>query len=127
MAIIEALDRTPASVTGSSPAVSPENFINCLRKFYRHWKEDETEMWGSSCAIAVATPPPSEDIRYQKSLALSTLFFGHQFPETIMVFLSRQIHFLCSQKDSDVLKPLRMHISKEAGVDIVLHILKKGR
>lgn len=126
MAIIEALDRTPASVTGSSPAVSPENFINCLRKFYRHWKEDETEMWGSSCAIAVATPPPSEDIRYQKSLALSTLFFGHQFPETIMVFLSRQIHFLCSQKDSDVLKPLRMHISKEAGVDIVLHILKKG-
>uniref|UniRef100_A0A453R6E8 FACT complex subunit n=1 Tax=Aegilops tauschii subsp. strangulata TaxID=200361 RepID=A0A453R6E8_AEGTS len=126
MAIIEALDRTPASVTGSSPAVSPENFIKCMRKFYRHWKEDETEIWGSSCAIAVATPPPSEDIRYQKSLALSTWFFGHQFLETIMVFLSRQIHFLCSQKDSDVLKPSKMLVSKEAGVDIVLHILKKG-
>ncbi|EMS53193.1 FACT complex subunit SPT16 [Triticum urartu] len=126
MAIIEALDRTPASVTGSSPAVSPENFIKCMMKFYRHWKEDGTEIWGSSCAIAVATPPPSEDIRYQKSLALSTWFFGHQFPETIMVFLSRQIHFLCSQKDSDVLKPLKMLVSKEADVDIVLHILKKG-
>ncbi|KAF7100396.1 hypothetical protein CFC21_101920 [Triticum aestivum] len=126
MAIIEALDRTPASVTGSSPAVSPENFIKCMRKFYRHWKEDDTEIWGSSCAIAVATPPPSEDIRYQKSLALSTWFFGHQFLETIMVFLSRQIHFVCSQKDSDVLKPLKMLVSKEVGVDIVLHILKKG-
>uniref|UniRef100_A0ACD5VI28 Uncharacterized protein n=1 Tax=Avena sativa TaxID=4498 RepID=A0ACD5VI28_AVESA len=125
MAIIDKLDRTPASVTGSSPVVCPENFIKCLKKFYHHWKEHETEIWGSSCAIAVATPPPSEDIRYQKSLALSMWFFGHQFPETIMVFLSRQIHFLCRQKDSDVLKSLEMAVSKSVGVDIMLHVLRK--
>jgi nucleosome binding factor SPN SPT16 subunit len=126
MSTIEELDRTPASVTGSSPVVSPEKFIKCLKKFYHHWKDHETDIWGSSCAIAVATPPPSEDIRYRKSLALSMWFFGHQFPETIMVFLSRQIHFLCRQKDSDVLNSLKMAVSEAVGVDIMLHILRKG-
>lgn len=126
MAILEALDQTSTPVRGSSAVVSPENFIKCLKKFYRHWKEDESHLWGNSCAIAVATPPPSEDIRYQKSLALSMWFFGRELPETIMVFMSRQIYFLCRQRECDVLKPLKMPVSKAVGVDVVLHSLEKG-
>uniref|UniRef100_A0A0A9HPL8 FACT complex subunit n=1 Tax=Arundo donax TaxID=35708 RepID=A0A0A9HPL8_ARUDO len=121
MAILEALDQTLAPVSGSA-SVSPEIFIRCLKKFYSHW--NTSDLWGSSSAIAVATPPPSENIRYQKSLALSTWFFGREFADTIMVFLSRQIHFLSRQEGSKLLEPLRMPVSKALGLDIVLHNLE---
>ncbi|KAL6851872.1 hypothetical protein ACP4OV_020057 [Aristida adscensionis] len=125
MAILKALDQTAAPVNGSSAAVSPENFIKCLKKFYSHWKEDLHDLWGSSSAISVATPSPSEDIRYQKSLALSIWFFGCELTDTIMVFLSGHIHFLSSQEGCDLLKPLKVPVSKALGLDIVLHNLER--
>jgi len=125
MAILEALDRmTP--VSGSSTVVSPENFIKCLKKFYSHWKEDVYGLWGSPGAIAVATPPYSDDIRYRKSLALSMWFFGRDFADTIMVFLSSQIHFLSGQDGCDLLEHLKMPVSKAVGLDIVLHNIEKA-
>lgn len=127
MAILEALQQTSIPVTGSSSiAVSPENFIKCLKKFYHHWKEDGSNLWGSSTAIAIATPPPSDDIRYKKSLALSMWFFNRELPETIMVFTEKQIHVLCKQKGCDALKPLKMPVSKAVSIEIVLHNLAKG-
>ncbi|KAL6623169.1 hypothetical protein ACP70R_033048 [Stipagrostis hirtigluma subsp. patula] len=126
MAILEALDQTSGPANGSSYVVSPENFIKRLKKFYSQWKEDKCDIWGSSSAISVATPPPSEDIRYQKSLALSMWFFGREFADTIMVFLSSQIHFLSRQEGCDLLQPLKVPVSKAVGVDIVLHNLEKG-
>uniref|UniRef100_A0A0D9XZ22 FACT complex subunit n=1 Tax=Leersia perrieri TaxID=77586 RepID=A0A0D9XZ22_9ORYZ len=127
MAILQALQQTSSPITGSSSsAVSPENFIKCLKKFYHHWKEDKSNLWESSSAIAVATPPLSDDIRYKKSLALSMWFFGRELPETIMLFTDRQIHVMCKQKGCDVLKPLKIHVSKAVSVDIVLHSLAKG-
>ncbi|KAF0888486.1 hypothetical protein E2562_014723 [Oryza meyeriana var. granulata] len=110
----------------SAVQVSPESFIKCLKKFYHHWKEDESNLWGSSSAIAIATPPPSDDIRYQESLALSMWFFGRELPETVMVFMERQIHVLCKQKGCDVLKPLKVPVSKAVSIDIVLHNSAKG-
>ncbi|TVU50431.1 hypothetical protein EJB05_01802, partial [Eragrostis curvula] len=123
MAILEALDQASVPVRAS---VNPENFIKCLNKFYSHWKEDISDHWGSSNAISIATPPPSEDIRYRKSLALSMWFFGREFTDTIIVFLNRQIHFLSTQETCDLLKPLIMPVSKALRLEIVLHNLKKG-
>jgi len=125
MAILEALDQT-TPVSGSSTVVSPENFIKCLKKFYSHWKEDVYGLWGSSGAIAVATPPYFDDIRYRKSLALSMWFFGRDFADTIMVFLSSQIHFLSGQDGCDLLEHLKMPVSKAVGLDIVLHNIEKA-
>ncbi|CAL4892397.1 unnamed protein product [Urochloa decumbens] len=124
MAILEALDQT-SPVSGSSTVVSPENFIKCLKKFYSHWREDVSDLWGSSSAIAVATPPPSDDIRYRKSLALSMWLFGREFTDTIMLFSSSQIHFLSGQDGCDFLQHLKMPVSKAVGLDIVLHNLEK--
>ncbi|KAF8666391.1 hypothetical protein HU200_053498 [Digitaria exilis] len=125
MAILEALDRT-TPISGSSNVVSPENFIKCLNKFYSHWKEHVSDHWGSSSAIAVATPPPSDDIRYRKSLALSMWFFGREFADTIIVFLSSQIHVLSGQDGCDLLQHLKTPVSEAVGLDIVLHNLEKA-
>ncbi|KAF8659787.1 hypothetical protein HU200_058252 [Digitaria exilis] len=123
--LCRALDRT-ALISGSSNVVSPENFIKCLNKFYSHWKEHVSDHWGSSSAIAVATPPPSDDIRYRKSLALSMWFFGREFADTIIVFLSSQIHVLSGQDGCDLLQHLKTPVSKAVGLDIVLHNLEKA-
>uniref|UniRef100_A0A0A9HIN7 FACT complex subunit n=1 Tax=Arundo donax TaxID=35708 RepID=A0A0A9HIN7_ARUDO len=127
MVILEALDQTSSPVSGSSPALSPENFIRCLKKFYSHWKEDiSSDLWGFSSAISVATPPPSENIRYKKSLALSMWLFGREFADTIMVFSRRQIHFLSGQDGCELLKPLKMPVSKAVDLNIVLYNLEMG-
>ncbi|KAI3719154.1 hypothetical protein L6452_20048 [Arctium lappa] len=45
----------------------------------------------------VATPPHDYiRIRYFKSSAVSIWLFGLEFPDTIMVFSDKQMHFLCS-------------------------------
>ncbi|MCH1923186.1 hypothetical protein L9G15_27630, partial [Shewanella sp. A3A] len=50
--------------------INLDNFSKRLKVFYDHWKEHNSDLWGSSNAIAIATPPPSEDLRYLKSSAL---------------------------------------------------------
>jgi len=47
-------------------------------------------------------------------------------PDTIMVFLSSQIHFLSGQDGCDLLEHLKMPVSKAVGLDIVLHNIEKA-
>ncbi|GKF00864.1 FACT complex subunit SPT16-like protein, partial [Tanacetum coccineum] len=51
-----------------------------------------------------------------KSSALHLRLFGYEFPETIMVFSDKWIHFLCSQKKASVLD-----VVKKCAKDVVMH------
>ncbi|KAG2620592.1 hypothetical protein PVAP13_3NG214271 [Panicum virgatum] len=53
-------------------------------------------------------------------------FFGRDFADTIMVFLSSQIHFLSGQDGCDLLQHLKMPVCKAVGIDIVLHNIEKA-
>uniref|UniRef100_A0A6N2LUJ3 FACT complex subunit n=1 Tax=Salix viminalis TaxID=40686 RepID=A0A6N2LUJ3_SALVM len=82
-------------------------------------------LWGSSDVIAIATPPPSEDLRYLKSSALNIWLLGYEFPETVMVFMKRQIHFLCSQKKASLLEVVKKPAREVEGVDVMMHVKAK--
>ncbi|KAJ8755334.1 hypothetical protein K2173_019132 [Erythroxylum novogranatense] len=101
-------------------------FKTRLQALYSHWKANKDELWGSADALAIATPPPSDDLRYLKSSALNIWFFGYEFPETIMIFMKKQIHILGSQKKISVLEVVKKHTKEAVDVDVVMHVKAKG-
>ncbi|GAU22459.1 hypothetical protein TSUD_123460 [Trifolium subterraneum] len=115
-----------ASAAGSAYAIDLNTFQTRLKTFYKHWDESRTDLWGSSDAIAVACPPPSDDLRYLKSTALFLWLLGFEFPETIMVFTKEQIHILCSQKKASILESVKKSARESVGVEIVLHVKPKN-
>jgi len=115
-----------ASAAGSAYAIDLNTFQTRLKTLYKHWDESRTDLWGSSDAIAVACPPPSENIRYLKSTALFLWLLGFEFPETIMVFTKAQTHILCSQKKASILESVKKPARESVGVEIVLHVKHKN-
>jgi nucleosome binding factor SPN SPT16 subunit len=109
-----------------SYTINLENFSRRLKVFYDHWEEHKSDLWVSSDAIAVATPPSSEDLRYLKSSALNIWLLGYEFPETIIVFMHKQIHFLCSQKKAKLIGTIKKAANEAVGADIVLHVKPKN-
>ncbi|KAI3719152.1 hypothetical protein L6452_20046 [Arctium lappa] len=81
-------------------AIDATILVRRLRSLYSHWREHRDELWGSCNAFAVATPTHEYGdirIRYFKSSAVSIWLLGLEFPDTIMGFSDKQMHFLCSQ------------------------------
>ncbi|KAK9143266.1 hypothetical protein Syun_012666 [Stephania yunnanensis] len=111
---------------GSNYEINLENFSKRLKAFYSNWKEYKDDLWGSTDALVVATPPASEDLRYLKSSALNMWLLGLEFPETIMVFTSKQIHFLCSQKKASLLKVLKKPAKDAVDAEVVMHVKAKS-
>ncbi|KDP23348.1 hypothetical protein JCGZ_23181 [Jatropha curcas] len=107
-------------------SIDLNNFSKRLKMLYSHWNEHNSDLWGASDALAVATPPPSEDLRYLKSSALNIWLVGYEFPETIMVFMKKQVHFLCSQKKASLLDVVKKSAKESVGVEVVMHVKAKN-
>lgn len=116
----------PLGGGASSYLIQLDTFSKRLKLLYAHWNEQKADLWGSADVIAIATPPESQDLRYLKSSALNMWLLGFEFPETIMVFMKRQIRFLCSQKKASVLEVIKKSAKEAVGVDIVMHVKAKG-
>lgn len=110
----------------TSYAINLENFSKRLKMLYSHWTEYNNDLWGASEVLAIATPPPSEDLRYLKSSALNVWLVGYEFPDTIMVFMKKQIHFLCSQKKASLLEVVKRSAKDVMGVEVVIHVKAKN-
>ncbi|KAM7481843.1 hypothetical protein LguiB_006426 [Lonicera macranthoides] len=115
-----------ASGAASGYAINLENFSKRLKMLYSHWNEHNNDLWGASEALAIATPPPSEDLRYLKSSALNVWLLGYEFPDTVMVFMKKQIHFLCSQKKASLLEIVKKSAMEVVGVDVMMHVKAKN-
>ncbi|KAL3515894.1 hypothetical protein ACH5RR_022796 [Cinchona calisaya] len=117
-----------SKATGGANAytINLENFSKRLKMLYSHWNEYNSDLWGGSQVLAVATPPPSEDLRYLKSSALNIWLVGYEFPDTIMVFMKKQIHFLCSQKKASLLEVVKKSAKDVVGVEVVMHVKAKN-
>ncbi|KAJ4832785.1 FACT complex subunit spt16 [Turnera subulata] len=115
----------PANGAKGGYKINLEKFRTRLRILYSSWREN-SELWGSSDAVAVAAPPPSEDLRYLKSSALQIWLLGYEFPDTIMCFTKKQIHFLCSPKKANLLEEVRRAAREAVGVDVVMHVKPKN-
>ncbi|CAN8308167.1 unnamed protein product [Cochlearia groenlandica] len=107
-------------------SIDVPNFISRAKALYAHWSERNADLWGSAGALAVATPPASDDLRYLKSSALNIWLLGYEFPDTIMVFTSKQIHFLCSRNKASLLEVLKKPAHADLGVDLFMHVKPKG-
>ncbi|PKA51534.1 FACT complex subunit SPT16 [Apostasia shenzhenica] len=118
--------RPLASGSAGAYTIDVDNFSKRLKEFYTHWKKRKPDLWGDSDAIAIATPPPSEDIRYLKSSALQFWLFGYEFPETIMVFMNKKIHLLCSPKKAAVLESVRRSAKEAVDVEVIIHVKQKN-
>lgn len=114
-----------AAGAGNAYAINENNLTKRLQALYSHWREHGDEFWGSSDVLAVATPPLSDDLRYLKSSALNIWLLGYEFPETIMVFTNKLIHFMCSQKKASLLQVVKKCAKEAAGVDVVMHVKSK--
>ncbi|KAI4310916.1 hypothetical protein MLD38_035861 [Melastoma candidum] len=109
-----------------SYSIQLDNFTKRLKALYAHWSKNRSELWGGCDVLAVATPPASEDLRYLKSSALNIWLLGYEFPETIMVFMKKQIHFLCSPKKASLLEVIKSSAKEAVGADVVMHVKAKG-
>ncbi|KAL3843574.1 hypothetical protein ACJIZ3_000977 [Penstemon smallii] len=114
------------SSNANSYTINLESFSKRLKMLYSHWSEFKDDLWGGCEVIAVATPPPSEDLRYLKSSALNIWLIGYEFPDTIMVFMKRQIHFLCSQKKVSLLEVVKKSAKEAVGVEVLMHVKGKN-
>ncbi|XP_022862187.1 FACT complex subunit SPT16-like [Olea europaea var. sylvestris] len=114
------------SVGGNAYTIDLNTFSQRLQALYTHWRQHKDDLWGSADTFSIATPPPSEDLRYLKSSALNIWLLGYEFPETIMVFRDKHIHFLCSQKKATLLEVVKRSAKEVVGVDIVMHVKAKG-
>lgn len=121
--------KASGTTTGStnSYAIDLNNFSKRLKLLYSHWREHNSDLWGESDALAIATPPTSEDLRYLKSSALNIWLLGYEFPETIMVFTKKQIHVLCSQKKASLLDVVIKPAKEAVGVEVVMHVKLKSQ
>ncbi|XP_010421991.1 PREDICTED: FACT complex subunit SPT16 isoform X2 [Camelina sativa] len=112
--------------TGNAYTIDVKKFISRARALYEHWKKHSADLWGSADALAIATPPASDDLRYLKSSALNIWLLGYEFPDTIMVFTPKQIHFLCSRNKASLLEVVEQAAHDELKVDVVMHVKPKG-
>ncbi|KAL8229891.1 hypothetical protein R6Q57_014791 [Mikania cordata] len=115
-----------AGGTSGGYTIDTSTLSRRLQSLYSHWREHRDKLWGSCNAFAVATPPPSDDLRYLKSSALNIWLLGYEFPETIMVFSDKQIHFLCSQKKASLLDVVKESAKGAVNVDVVMHTKAKN-
>ncbi|XP_047333014.1 FACT complex subunit SPT16-like [Impatiens glandulifera] len=113
------------AVGASAYAINLESFSNRLKMLYKHWNDYKSDLWGDSDVLAIATPPPSEDLRYLKSSALNIWLLGYEFPDTIMVFMKKEIHFLCSQKKSSLLEGIKKASKDSVGAEVIMHVKSK--
>lgn len=112
--------------TANPYQINLDTFSKRLKSLYSNWKDNKSDLWFDADALVVATPPPSEDLRYLKSSALNIWLLGYEFPETIMVFTRKQIHFLCSQKKASLLDVVKKAAKEAVGVDVLMHIKGKS-
>ncbi|CAL5330032.1 unnamed protein product [Camellia sinensis] len=101
-------------------------FWKRLKMLYSHWNEYNNDLWGASEVLAIATPLPSEDLRYLKSSALNVWLVGYEFPDTIMVFMKKQIHFLCSQQKASLLEVVKKTAKEVVDAEVVMHVKAKN-
>lgn len=119
------------AAANGKPSTNPyqinlESFSKRLKALYTNWKANKSDLWGDAEALAIATPPASEDLRYLKSSALNIWLLGYEFPETVMVFTRKQIHFLCSQKKASLLEVVKKAAKEAVGVDVLMHVKGKS-
>lgn len=110
---------------GTVYTIDLNNFSKRLNQIYSHWNEHKLDLPALVDIIAISTPLASEDLRYLKSSALSIWLLGYEFPETIMVFMKKQLHFLCSQKKATLLEVLKTPAKEAVGVDVMIHVKAK--
>lgn len=111
---------------GNTYTIDLNTFSRRLQALYTHWSQHKDEYWGSSDVLAVATPPPSDDLRYLKSSALHMWLLGYEFPETIMVFRDKHIYFLCSQKKASLLEVVKKSTKETVGAEVVMYVKAKN-
>lgn len=122
-------DRNGSSKTSKASSgyeLNIESFTKRLKTLYVHWKQNRNDLWGNCEAITAAAPPQSEDLRYLKSSALNIWLLGYEFPETIMLFMAKEVHFMCSQKKASLLEVLKKPAKSSLGINIVLHVKAKN-
>ncbi|KAL6132837.1 hypothetical protein ACLB2K_065076 [Fragaria x ananassa] len=117
---------TKGAGAGNNPyAIDLNVFSQRLKALYSHWNE-HPELWDSCEVIAIATPPQSDEIRYLKSSTLQMWMVGYDVPDTIMVFMKKQIHFLGSQKKVSFFQGVKKAAKEAVGVDLVTHVKAKS-
>ncbi|KAH6820058.1 global transcription factor C [Perilla frutescens var. hirtella] len=118
--------KVPGRTTGPSFTINLENFSKRIKVLYSRWSEFKKDLWGGSEAFSIATPPRSEDLRYLKSSALNMWLVGYEFSDTIIVFLKKEIHVLCSQKKVSLLEVVKKSARDAVGVEVVMHVKAKN-
>lgn len=107
-----------------SPSIDPDRFKKRLKILYSHWNKRKVDLWRSVHAIAI--PHPHETTVYLKSGALNLWLLGYEFVDTVMVFMEKEIHILCSPKKASVLRAVQASAKEAVGADIVLHVKAKA-
>ncbi|KAL5993697.1 FACT complex subunit spt16 [Asimina triloba] len=115
-----------AAGAASAYTINSDTFEKRLKAFYSHWNEHKAESWGGAHVLVIASPPASDDLRYLKSSALNIWLLGYEFPETIMVFMERHIHFLCTQKKATLLETVKKSVKEAINAEIVMHVKARG-
>ncbi|XVE89510.1 hypothetical protein DITRI_Ditri20bG0002600 [Diplodiscus trichospermus] len=60
-------------VAANPYAINLDSFSKRLKILYSHWNKHNTDLWGTSNALAISTPPVSEDLSQKKASLLDVV------------------------------------------------------
>ncbi|KAK4751133.1 hypothetical protein SAY87_004615 [Trapa incisa] len=103
-----------------SVSIDLDRFKKRLKILYTHWNERKSDLWQSSHLIFMVYTP--EVAERPKSAALNLWLLGYELEDTIMVFMEKEMHILCSTEDSSFLEALQGPARAAIGIDCLLHV-----
>ena len=122
--------------SSSSLQIDLDAFGRRLRLLFDSWRKNNEEtdgggFWHGVHVWAVATPLPTEDMRYLKSSSLQIWLLGYEFPETVFVLVQQQgedavaskgeLHVICSSKKASHLEAVKEVCEEKSGITMHLH------
>ena len=133
--------QAPPAKSSSSLQIDLDAFGRRLRLLFDSWRKSNEEsdgsgFWHGVHVWAVATPLPTEDMRYLKSSSLQIWLLGYEFPETVFVLVQPQgedaeagkgeLHVICSSKKASHLEAVKAVCEQKSG-GISMHLHPKAK
>ncbi|KAL5994590.1 hypothetical protein ACLOJK_024643 [Asimina triloba] len=106
----------------STCTIDPHNFCKRLEGLYYYWKGCKNGVWSHFDVLTVAVPRVPDT----KSSTFSIWLLGHEARGMIMLFSEKNIQFLCSEDQANVLETVKDSVRKVVNAEMTIHVKKEN-
>ncbi|KAG5529876.1 hypothetical protein RHGRI_030299 [Rhododendron griersonianum] len=105
--------------------MNPKLFKKRLIALYSCWRKQRRDLWGNADVLVICTDSPGNPTRPISSMFFSWLM-GHDFPDTVAVFTTNEIYFICGRKKLlSMVRTLESPAMEAVNARVVVHVKSK--